>query len=148
MSSDWLFFSWANGLYFYSLGFVFWIYFGLCFGRISTIYSSPKLSDKTVLVFSLVFPLGNTFARHSFILLFQFWNGSSLTGILGRPFCPPTEWELLHDLSFSSWLVCSFILLKHFCQELPRTGALNLSLLYMPKNVFTSLSYVHNLVTL
>lgn len=40
-------FSWTNGLYFYSLGFVFWIYFGLCFGRISTVYSSPKLSDKT-----------------------------------------------------------------------------------------------------
>lgn len=104
----------------------------------------PTKPRRTVLVFSLVSSLGNAFAEALTHPPFPVLKGQFSHRNPEKTVLPPIEWEL----SLSSGLVCSFILLKHFCQELSSTGALNLSLLHMPKKIFTPLSYVHNLVKL
>lgn len=158
MSHEWLFFLYKWPVF--SFPCFCFLDFCLFFLKISTIYFSPKLSDRAVktnkqtnkthtpgIQSVSLFPLEDVFAG-ALMRLLLFWIGSSLVGILEWPFGLPLGLELLLDPSFSSWLVCSFILLEHFLQELPSTWELNLLLLHMPKSVFFPLSYVHNLVKL
>lgn len=119
------------------------------FFTISIIYSSLKLCDKAVKQLPgspsiAFFSLGDLFSLAFHPPSVPSWQFSGrCPGMMLSLFL---ELEHLLDPLLFSCLVCSFILLEHFFQELLNTSELNLLLLYIPANVFIPLSYVYNLV--